>query len=342
MVLGTKNKWKENNNLIVYHQNIRSLNKKKDEISIMLQEIKEKPHLICLSEHHIRKEESLDFILPDYKLANIYCREINLKGGVCILVRNDMTYQSIDLTNLCKEKTFEISAVKLNTGYSKVIVCCVNRSPSETPNDFLKHLEKTLKLLYQPTISLVICGDLNINFLIESPTKQKLESLMKTFNLVQVVDFPTRVCNNKGTLIDSIFIDNGKFNNISVHPFENGLSDHVAQILILGNIEVPLQKHKSTRKTRRIDKDSIDNFQSCLREEAWDTVYNSDDANRMFNNFHCILLRHFESSFPIQYTTYRNKHNEWITKGIRVSCKRKRNLYTLYKHSNNPQVKKIL
>ena len=60
MVLGTKNRWKENNNLIVYHQNIRSINKKKDEISIMLQEIKENPHLICLSEHHIRKEESLD------------------------------------------------------------------------------------------------------------------------------------------------------------------------------------------------------------------------------------------------------------------------------------------
>jgi len=42
MVLGTKNKWTENNNLIVYHQNIRSLNKKKDEISIMLQEVKKK------------------------------------------------------------------------------------------------------------------------------------------------------------------------------------------------------------------------------------------------------------------------------------------------------------
>ena len=198
----------------------------------MLQGIKEKPHLICLSEHHIRKEESLDLTLPDYKLANIYCREINLKGGVCILVRKDLTYQSIDLTKQCKEKTFEISAVKLNTGYSKVIVCCVYRSPSESPNDFLKHLEKTLKLLYQRTISLVICGDFNINFLIENPTKQKLKSLMKTFNLMQVVNFPTRICNNKGTLIDSIFLDKGKFNNISVHPFENGLSDHVAQFLI--------------------------------------------------------------------------------------------------------------
>jgi hypothetical protein len=59
----------------------------------------------------------------------------------------------------------------------------------------------------------------------------------------------------------------------------------------------------------------------------------------MFNNFHCILLRHFENSFPIQYKLYRTKHNVWIIKGIKISCKRKRNLYTLYKYSNNSQVK---
>ena len=117
---------------------------------------------------------------------------------------------------------------------------------------------------------------------------------MKTFNLTQVVTFPTRTCNNKGTVIDSIFLDNAKYKNISVYPFENGLSDHVAQILTLGNIKVPLQKYTYTRKTRLVDDKSIANFQSYLREEAWDLVYNSDDVNRMFNNFHCILLRHFE------------------------------------------------
>jgi hypothetical protein len=219
-----------------------------------------------------------------------------------------------------------------------VILCCLYRSPSENPNYFLKLLEKTLKLLYQPAISFVICGDLNINFLTESIVKQNLETLMKTFNLTQVVTFPTRTCNNKGTLIDSIFLDNAKYNNISVHPFENGLSDHVAQILTLGNIKIPYQKYTYTRKTRLVDDKSIANFQSYLREEAWDSVYNSDDVNRMFNNFHCILLRHFENSFPIQYKSYRTKHNDWITKGIKISCKRKRNLYTVYKHSNNPQV----
>jgi exonuclease III len=212
------------------------------------------------------REEMLDFSFPGYKLANSFCRETNLKGGdhVCILARNDLRYQIIDLNKLCKEKTFEISAVKLNICSTKVILCCVYRSPSENPNHFLKHLEKTLKLLYQPTISFVICGDLNINFLIESTVRQKLETLMETFNLTQIVTFPTRICNNKRTLIDSIFLDNAKYNNISVYPFENGLSDHVAQILTLGNIKVPLQTYTHTKKIRLIDDKSIANFQSYL------------------------------------------------------------------------------
>jgi hypothetical protein len=162
---------------------------------------------------------------------------------------------------------------------------------------------------------------------------------MKTFNLTQVVTFPARVCNNKGTLIDSIFLDNAKYNNISVHPFEDGISDHVAQILILENIKVPLQNYIYTKKTRTIDDKSIANFQPYLREEARDSVYNSDDVNRMFNNFHCILLRHFENSFPIRYKSYRTKHNDWVTTGIKISCERRRNLYIIYKHPNNSQTK---
>jgi hypothetical protein len=90
----------------------------------------------------MRKEEMLDLSFPGYKLAS-FCRETNYKGGVCILARNDMIYQPIGLNKLCKEKTFEISAVKFNICSTKVILCCVYRSPSENPNYFLKHLEKT-------------------------------------------------------------------------------------------------------------------------------------------------------------------------------------------------------
>jgi len=154
-----------------------------------------------------------------------------------------LTYQAIDLNRLYKEKVFEISAVKLNTCSTKVTLCCVYRSPFENPNYFLELLEKTLNLVYQPNVSLIICGDLNINFLVDSSVKQNLESIMKTCNLTQAVTFPTRICNNKGTLIDSIFLDNTKLANISVHSFDSGLSDHIAQILTLDNMSHLLNVH---------------------------------------------------------------------------------------------------
>ena len=47
MVLESMYKRKETNNLTIYHQNIRSLNKKKDEIKIMLQESQGRLHLVC-------------------------------------------------------------------------------------------------------------------------------------------------------------------------------------------------------------------------------------------------------------------------------------------------------
>jgi hypothetical protein len=67
---------------------------------------------------------------------------------------------------------------------------------------------------------------------------------MKTFNLTQVVTFPTRICNNKGSLIDNIFLDKAKHNNVTVYAFDNGLSDHIAQILTLVNMKDYVEYNK--------------------------------------------------------------------------------------------------
>lgn len=186
---------------------------------------------------------------------------------------------------------------------------------------------------------MIICGDLNIHSLTESAEKQNLEIIMNTFNLTQVVTFPTRICNNKGTLIDNIFLDKTKLNNVTVHALDNGLSDHIAQILTLVNMKVPISKQTYTRKARVMDAESRSNFQSHLREEVWSGVYDSRDVNCSFNNFHCTLIRHFEDSFPIVLKSNKSKHNDWITKGIKISCQRKRSLYSICRNTNNPQLK---
>jgi hypothetical protein len=75
MELRTENMRKESKNLVICPQNINSLNNKKDELIISLQDNLITPHFICISEHHLRKQEILQFSLTGYKLASSFCRE---------------------------------------------------------------------------------------------------------------------------------------------------------------------------------------------------------------------------------------------------------------------------
>jgi hypothetical protein len=84
------------------------------------------------------------------------------------MIRNEVDFSTIDLNKFCCEKTFEICAVKLNTKMTKKIACCIYRSPSRNLDQFYKLLEEALKSLYQPTLTLLLCGDFNINFLTEN------------------------------------------------------------------------------------------------------------------------------------------------------------------------------
>ena len=78
---------KGTSSLIIYHQNIRGLVSKKDELNIIMQDKSINPHLICLSEHHLKTLEITKFTLNSYKVAASFCREGVPKGGLCIMTR---------------------------------------------------------------------------------------------------------------------------------------------------------------------------------------------------------------------------------------------------------------
>jgi hypothetical protein len=147
---------------------------------------------------------------------------------------------------------------------------------------------------------------------------------MNTFNLTQVVDFPRRIINNNGTFIDTIFVDTMTYDKIQVKPFINGLSDHDAQIICLQNANTGLQQSVSKKKSRLISEQTIKHSQTLLKDETWDTIYKTTCVNEMFNRFQGIFLRHYKASFPVLYTNYKASDNNWVTKGIKISCTKKR------------------
>jgi len=119
---------------------------------------------------------------------------------------------------------------------------------------------------------------------------------MLMYNLTGIIDFPTRINQTTVSAIDNIFIDISRFKDFLVLPFSSDLSDHDAQIL---TIKIPIQMQSDKPKSiRRIDKYTISDFTFKLSNESWDSVFNNEDVNLMFNSFLNTYLRIFDSNFP--------------------------------------------
>jgi hypothetical protein len=54
----------------------------------------------------------------------------------------------------------------------------------------------------------LVCGETNMDYLLESNQKKHLSSLLTTYNLSHTVNFATRMQNESSTAIDNIFVDN--------------------------------------------------------------------------------------------------------------------------------------
>ena len=193
--------------------------------------------------------------------------------------------------------------------------------------------------MYTAILEYIICGDINIEYLIHNDRKSRLDALLKNYNLTSVANFPTRTQKNSATAIDNIFTDTSKMGNYFLLLIINGLSDHDAQLITLlsYNSRPPLKKY---RLIRNINDHTINDFLTKLSYETWDTIFSTDDVNKMFNSFLDTYLKMFYSSFPLKRIHINKKQRNWITLGILTSCKHKRELFTACRNNDNPDLLK--
>jgi hypothetical protein len=118
-------------------------------------------------------------------------------------------------------------------------------------------------------------------------------------------------------------------------PSINGPSDHDSQLLTISITHKKVQK-KSCYYKRKINSHTIADSQLKLSYKNWDSIFGGDDVNRLFNDFHNMYTRTFNSSFPLMSVNKKVHPNTWITKGIRASCHQKRILYLERRNSDNP------
>ena len=118
----------------------------------------------------------------------------------------------IDLPQYSIGKVIEVCAAQKNISNHLIILLYIFRSPSGNFGEFAIQLDLILKHLYKPKLEFIICGDFNVNLLIESSAARQLTLLLQSYNLFHVTDFATGTAKVSCSTIDNIFINYSRIN----------------------------------------------------------------------------------------------------------------------------------
>ena len=133
-VLDTKQNFSEGNrklefvssktiNLKIFHQNIRGLINKTDELTLHLSDCV--PQVLCFTEHHLKEFKINNTCINNYNLGAFYCRKTRKFGGVGIFVHDTLSCTPTDLTEYCNEQDLEACALKLKALNSVFCILCI-------------------------------------------------------------------------------------------------------------------------------------------------------------------------------------------------------------------------
>jgi len=108
----------------------------------------------------------------------------------------------------------------------------------------------------------------------ESEKKNELDNLLLSYNLINIINFPTRIQNISPTAIDNIFMNVSEFESYTVTHILNVLSDHDCHLLVISTdySHIPIQISKTIRK---IIKYIMSDFLNKLNSNAVSAMFDS-------------------------------------------------------------------
>lgn len=318
------------------HQNIAGIISKKDIFTLALYELGKSdklPDIICLTESFVKSGCEDNVIINGYTLGASFSRIEKERGGVCLLISNDLDFRKVrEFDKLAQKNTFECCAIEV-LNFNIIIIGLYRIPVTKNLSTFFDKLELMLFTITKKFSKkkIIILGDININTLKDTIYSQRLKDVVKNNNLILHIDQPTR----QTSCIDHI-ISNIKKAKGSTIPL--CLSDHnTAQMLT-----IPLKNKNIEDKCNFLIKrdyslENIIKFRGYLKSISWNNVFDEDDFNRAFSEFHDLFCLLYKLCFPeIKIKINKNTGINWISKGLRQSCKTNRKLrYNYYKNKSD-------
>lgn len=325
---------KKKNKFNILHVNIRSLKKYWDEFCLIVDIIIDKLDVIILSEINVKKLDNLD----EYNLNNFnkYVRRRKEKegGGLLMFVKENYDVEIQE----CETKHSEMLVGKLkveNENYVKVFA--IYRPPEKSRLAFLKELSDVLKKCKDKKIILI--GDININVMEDSKSKEDYLNMLLTHSLMQLIDNYTREEMRKDELIQSC-IDHiaigSKLKNVKTFIIMSKIADHyiIGASCDIKQIEVKVNKSEGGMK------EIIDNKR--LRTD----LRNLDEINlenKTSSELYQIVKNSFEKSVVNRERIIKRKNTiikPWISYEINIMIKERDKIFKIWKKTSQNLVDK--
>lgn len=304
----------------------------------------ETPDIVSVVEHWC-SQDNIDYMTtPGYKLVTSFCRAHHIHGGCAIYAKNNLEVRKLDFSEYSEEMICECVGIKLTLNNKSACVISVYRPPNDAC--FQVFLFKLYLLLEKVSKNdyIFICGDLNIDYLVESMQKHLLVDLLLGYNLHVSSSSPTRVFTNKHGVTSTSKVDyiitNSNSDSYVANVFEANFSDH--RILSLtckhctGNLNVA--SNQIGKFYRHLSQTNIDELNSSLlNNNNFKQIYFENDIDSAFNTFFNTFLFDLDKLCPLKrkINNVAFKVPNWITPSIKRASQDLKNLHWLCSNIGN-------
>jgi hypothetical protein len=289
--------------------NIRSFNNKREEIAILLQ--RHSPQVAFFSETWLDSSTYLSYTnLSGY---SSHRKDRDAKGGgLLVYIRSDTPY--VDVLLLPSAPTCssiaEISAFYFPDSHY-LLVCLYHPLWGPSPQyaitcDYICRLIDFVLCSYSSTsmnLSITLCGDFN-------DLRLHLTSVTDTFQLSQVVPFPTRGLNT----LDNIFTNASFSYAIPTKLPPIGSSDHCCILWCSKNLQV---KSRNKKVTRPSNPSKFANFMRVMALHDWTQYALVDDVQDGVQQLEKAIFSIYSDSFPTKTISFSSADKPWINSSIK-------------------------
>lgn len=300
--------------LKIVHVNARSLSTKLD---LFIAE-SHAYDIMTISETWLSDSDSnVNLAIPNFHLPIRRDRPGDRHGGVAIYVRD---------TLICKPRPdlqvpgLEAVWIETKIGQESFLVGSFYRP--ESPVQYWDLISESVSKANDSMLKFIILGDFNTDFL-NNPARHLVDILTR-YQLVQLINFPTRITDTSRTCLDLIITQNPLLvKEVVDHP--PFCSDHNAPSVTLQPF---MNKQCSFKRTIYIyDKLNKLKFLEMLRNVNWIALLTSYSIDKSCELFTSTFMNIVKQCVPTKNVTIRPNDAPWFTHDLKTIMNRRNKMY---------------